>query len=103
MRIRFSLICVGLAATVASALELPKIEPVALTPLANLEGPPGSGEVSGIVPSRQWPGVFWVHNDSGDETRIYPVGRDGSGSTQSSPCRRPRPVFRRSRGQSHAT
>lgn len=77
MRIRFSLICVGLAATVASALELPKIEPVALTPLANLEGPPGSREVSGIVPSRQWPGVFWVHNDSGDETRIYPVGRDG--------------------------
>ena len=77
MSIRFSLICVGLAATVASALELPKIEPVALTPLATLEGPPGSREVSGIVPSRQWPGVFWVHNDSGDETRIYPVGRDG--------------------------
>ena len=77
MRIRFCLICVGLAATVASALELPKIEPVALMPLANLEGPPGSREVSGIVPSRQWPGVFWVHNDSGDETRIYPVGRDG--------------------------
>ncbi len=77
MRIRFSLICAGLAATVASALELPKIAPVALTPLASLEGPPGTGEVSGIVPSRQWPGVFWVHNDSGDETRIYPVSRDG--------------------------
>jgi len=61
----------------AAALELPPLAPVALIPSATLEGPPGSREVSGIVPSRQWPGVFWVHNDSGDETRIYPVGRDG--------------------------
>ena len=30
-----------------------------------------------MVASRQWPGVFWVHNDSGDEPRIYPTGRDG--------------------------
>ena len=52
MRIQCYLICAGFAATVASALELPKIEPVALTPRANLEGPPGSREVSGIVPSR---------------------------------------------------
>src|SRR5690606_40093178 len=51
------------------------------TPLfrsARLEGPPHAREVSGIVPSRQWPGVFWVHNDSGDETRIYPIRLDGS-------------------------
>jgi hypothetical protein len=72
------LLILFLAGTSAmSALELPKLAPVALKPLAALEGPPGSREVSGIVPSRQWPGVFWVHNDSGDETRIYPVGRDG--------------------------
>jgi hypothetical protein len=71
------LILLGLLATPASALELPNLPPVALAPLATLEGPPGVREVSGIVPSRQWPGVFWVHNDSGDETRIYPVGRDG--------------------------
>jgi len=40
------------------------------------EGP--AKENSGIVKSRQWPDVFWMHNDSGDEPRIYPVHRDGS-------------------------
>lgn len=60
-----------------AALDLPETPPVKLTPLAKLEGPPGSREISGIVASRQWPGVFWAHNDSGDQTRIYPVGRDG--------------------------
>lgn len=35
-------------------------------------------EHSGIVKSRQWPNLFWMHNDSGDEPRIYPIGRDGS-------------------------
>ncbi len=57
---------------------LPKVEPLKLVPLAKLAGAAGSKEVSGIVKSRQWPGVFWVHNDSGDETRVYPVQRDGS-------------------------
>lgn len=67
------------ATTLAAApLPLPEIEPVALVPLAALEGPPGSREVSGIVASKQWPGVYWAHNDSGDETRVYPLARDGS-------------------------
>jgi hypothetical protein len=35
-------------------------------------------ENSGIVASRQWPGVFWMQNDSGDEPRVYAVRRDGS-------------------------
>ncbi len=35
-------------------------------------------ENSGIVASRRHEGVFWMHNDSGDEPRIYPVRRDGS-------------------------
>ncbi len=56
---------------------LPERTPVTLEPIAVLEGAAGSKEVSGIVPSRQWPGIFWVHNDSGDETRVYPIGRDG--------------------------
>lgn len=61
----------------AFALDLPAIAPVELLPLADLEGPAGSKEVSGIVASRQWPGIFWVENDSGDEPRIYPVDRQG--------------------------
>jgi hypothetical protein len=60
-----------------AALVLPEMAPVKLTPLAKLEGSAGSKEISGLVASRQWPDVFWAHNDSGDETRIYPVGRDG--------------------------
>lgn len=34
-------------------------------------------EHSGIVKSRNWPDVYWMHNDSGDEPRIYPVRRSG--------------------------
>ncbi len=34
-------------------------------------------EVSGLVKSRRHE-VFWVHNDSGDEPRVYAVGPDGS-------------------------
>ncbi len=39
---------------------------------------PGLNEVSGIVESRRHPGVFWVHNDSGDGPRVFAIGRDGS-------------------------
>lgn len=41
--------------------------------------PAGSNrESSGIVRSRKNPDLFWVHNDSGDEPRLYPIHRDGS-------------------------
>jgi hypothetical protein len=35
-------------------------------------------ECSGIVKSRRYPGVYWVHNDSGDSARIFAV--DGFGN-----------------------
>jgi hypothetical protein len=35
-------------------------------------------ESSGIVRSRKSPDLFWVHNDSGDEPRLYPIHRDCS-------------------------
>ncbi len=57
----------------AASLALPKVAPVKLEPIADLEGPAGSKEVYGIIASRQWPGNYWVHNDSGDETIIYTV------------------------------
>lgn len=34
-------------------------------------------EASGIVASRQSPGVLWVHNDSGDEPRIFAINDKG--------------------------
>ncbi|HEY0867481.1 MAG TPA: hypothetical protein VGE01_08885 [Fimbriimonas sp.] len=50
--------------------------PVALTPFARVEHKP-IDEMSGIVASRRYPGVFWVHNDSGDSARIFAVDRSG--------------------------
>jgi hypothetical protein len=35
-------------------------------------------EASGIVASRRHPGVFWVHNDSGNAPVLYAVRRDGT-------------------------
>ncbi len=35
-------------------------------------------EVSGIVRSRRAPGVFWVHNDSGDAPRIFAIDAHGT-------------------------
>jgi hypothetical protein len=34
-------------------------------------------EISGIVASRQNPGVLWVHNDSGDRPRVYAINAKG--------------------------
>lgn len=34
-------------------------------------------EVSGIAASRQTPGIFWVHNDSGNDPRIYALTAEG--------------------------
>ncbi len=35
-------------------------------------------ELSGIAASRRNPGVWWVHNDSGNPVEVYAVGADGS-------------------------
>lgn len=35
-------------------------------------------ESSGFVQSRQWPDVFWTHNDSGDAPRIFGVFKGGT-------------------------
>jgi hypothetical protein len=35
-------------------------------------------EPSGIVASRQYPGIFWVHNDSGNPPALFAVRLDGT-------------------------
>ncbi|MEK7702605.1 MAG: hypothetical protein AAB317_01405 [Nitrospirota bacterium] len=35
-------------------------------------------ESSGLVKSRQYPGIFWTHNDSGDAPRIFAIRDDGT-------------------------
>jgi len=34
-------------------------------------------ESSGVVASRQFPGVFWTHCDSGNEAAIYAITKEG--------------------------
>jgi hypothetical protein len=34
-------------------------------------------ELSGLVASRRQPGVFWVHNDSGDDARLFAIDAHG--------------------------
>ena len=46
--------------------------------LCNIEDP-RLGEISGIAPSRRSDGIFWVHNDSGGEARLFAI--DSSGGT----------------------
>jgi len=56
---------------------LPEIEPVELQPYARIDFP-AVKEASGLVKSRLWEDVFWTHNDSGDEARIFPIKKDGT-------------------------
>lgn len=39
---------------------------------------PALDETSGIIKSRNYKGIYWVHNDSGDSARIFPITLDGS-------------------------
>lgn len=39
---------------------------------------PAIREASGIAASRRHPGIFWVHNDSGNPPELFAVRRDGS-------------------------
>ncbi len=48
-----------------------------LDTLAQMTHPP-LAEVSGIAHSSTYPDAFWVHNDSGDEARLFAVRADGS-------------------------
>jgi hypothetical protein len=51
--------------------------PARLEPVGRLDHP-AIREASGIVASRRHPGVFWVHNDSGNPPLLFAVKRDGS-------------------------
>lgn len=59
------------------SVALPDVPPIEPKFVAKL-GPGPSRENSGIVKSRNYPDLFWMHNDSGDEPRIYPIHRDGT-------------------------
>jgi len=54
--------------------DAPRVRP---EPLGTFD-PRAVPEASGVVRSRRHPGVFWVHNDSGNPPRLLAVRRDGS-------------------------
>jgi hypothetical protein len=41
-------------------------------------GDPALVEASGVVESRAYPGVLWVHNDSGDTARVFAIAKTGA-------------------------
>ena len=51
-------------------------DPAPLEPLGRLE-PRLVPEASGIVKSRRHPGIFWVHNDSGNPPLLFAINADG--------------------------
>jgi sugar lactone lactonase YvrE len=53
------------------------LESPALEPIGRFDDPE-LREVSGIVRSRRHPGVFWVHNDSGNPPALFAVRSDGT-------------------------
>ena len=55
----------GRCSHVTEVVELARVE----SPLIN--------EASGMVLSRENPGILWVHNDSGDSARVYALALDG--------------------------
>ena len=79
------------AKVIKLAESLPNREPIELKPIRRLTRSteayqetnqeagnsfPGK-ENSGIVKSRQYPDLFWVENDSGDDPKIYPIRASG--------------------------
>lgn len=64
--------------------------PAALTTILLLAAPPSPleplgrfdarslPEASGIAKSRRYPGIFWVHNDSGNPPALFAIRRDGT-------------------------
>lgn len=62
------------APVVSSRVQTSPPAPVAA---ANVTHGPVS-EMSGLVASRRFPGVFWTHNDSGDSARIFAIDANGT-------------------------
>lgn len=56
---------------------LPDKEPVVLEPYGKIQFIQ-INECSGFVKSRNFSDVFWMHNDSGDKSRVFAVHKNGS-------------------------
>lgn len=76
-RMRLPVLLLALPALVAVAARPRPTPPTrALTPIARVIHEP-LDEMSGLVRSPRYPGVFWTHNDSGDTARLFALRADG--------------------------
>lgn len=57
-------------------LQLPKLKPIKLESFARIKANEVD-ECSGMVKSRQHSNAYWIHNDSGDQARIFAVNQQG--------------------------
>ena len=69
MKKLFSILLAVLTAPIFAQDLVREIAKVEHTPL---------NEISSIVQSKTYPGVYWVHNDSGDSSRLFAIQADGS-------------------------
>lgn len=53
-----------------------RVVPKPWRPVGHIDHPPIK-ECSGVVASRKYPGIFWVHNDSGHQAVLYAIRQNG--------------------------
>ncbi|MBI4540939.1 MAG: hypothetical protein HY704_15660 [Gemmatimonadetes bacterium] len=76
---RRALTSVAAAAVLVAAFPRRAVGQNGCVPLGPAVALPGElSESSGLAASRQHPGVFWTHNDSGGEPRLYAVDAQGA-------------------------
>src|SRR5689334_8644757 len=64
-------LALALSSVLGLAAQTPTLEPLGRFDRAEIP------ESSGVVRSRRHPGVFWVHNDSGNPASLFAVDRTG--------------------------
>jgi hypothetical protein len=72
-----ALVIISISNAVAQGIKLPAVETEVLKPKYELDYW-GKLELSGIVKSRSNKNVFWVHNDSGDQPRVFAIDSTGN-------------------------
>ena len=71
-----ALVVIGASGCTAPTLQATCAKKLVATTSAAITDP-ALAEISGIAASRATPGLWWVHNDSGDSARVFAIDGDG--------------------------
>ncbi|MBI3926228.1 MAG: hypothetical protein HY319_11860 [Armatimonadetes bacterium] len=77
MRRLLLVLCLLLAGYCRLAADQPVPSGIKLVPSARIHHDPVH-ETSGTAQSQRYPGVFWIHNDSGDMPRLFAIDASGN-------------------------